>query len=230
MRVLIMEDEARIAARILRMITDLLGGRLVRADVCESVEEGKRYLQTHAIDLLFLDLNLNGHDGFELLRTFSAEAFHTVVISAHRERAIHAFEYGVLDFIPKPFDNERVAAALARVTAKRQENTIPLKFLSVKQKSGVRLIGVDDVLYFRGAGIYTEICLPGGEVLLHNKSLDRLGQLLDGAFERIHKSYLVPVKQFDRLGVDGRPFLWLKCGEKLPVGRTRYEGLKRNWI
>ncbi len=114
------------------------------------------------IDVLFLDLNLNGKDGFDLLKTSVSGAFHVIIISAHTEQALKAFEYGVLDFVGKPFNKERLARALDRV------------------------------------------------------------------FERIHKSYIVKMSTVAGLLIHegSRYEVELNNGLMLPVGRTRYKGIK----
>ncbi|WWW34360.1 response regulator [Stenotrophomonas rhizophila] len=76
-------------------------------------------LQRAVYDGLLLDLNLGGEDGFELLRRAVAGRYHCVVVSAHRERALQAFEHGVLDFVPKPFSRERTGPR-AGAPARRQ--------------------------------------------------------------------------------------------------------------
>ena len=145
-------------------------------------------------DLLFLDLNLNGKDGFDLLQSVVAESFHTIVISAYKERAIEAFEYGVLDFIPKPFDMERLSKACLRITSPKQSEA-QTKFLAIKKKGKRHLIRVEEIKYIKGAGIYTEIFLKNGQTAIHNKSLENLSLLLPQPFERIHKSFLVAMDE-----------------------------------
>lgn len=229
MRILIIEDEARIARRIERMTMDFFGQSLLSVSICESLPEGLLFLANHEIDVLLLDLNLNGEDGFELLKSAVARAFHTIIVSAYTEKAITAFEYGVLDFVPKPFDSGRLAQAFSRISAPGNADGSGLRFLAVKRTGIVSLIDVNDLLYIKGAGIYTELHLKNGMQELHDKSLEKLAQLLPSSFERIHKSFIVPVYQADRIIVNAGSnyHLLLKNGELLPIGRSRYKDLKK---
>ncbi|MVM34107.1 response regulator [Spirosoma sp. HMF4905] len=231
MRILIIEDEARIAARIERFVREILGNELTSLTSCDAVASGIEHIRTHGIDLLFLDLNLNGQDGFEVLKNVIAESFHTIIISAYTDKAITAFEYGVLDFIAKPFASERVGQALDRVRLKSTSMQHPLKFLAVKTRGIVRLIQVDDVLFVQGSGVYSELHLHNGTTALHDKSLEKLEQLLPTSFERIHKSYLADSRYFAALQIQsgGRYALQLTSGHQLPIGRTRYEQIKRRF-
>ncbi|HZG25635.1 MAG TPA: LytTR family DNA-binding domain-containing protein [Chitinophagaceae bacterium] len=228
MRVLIIEDEARIARRIERMTRDFYRESLEEISACDSLVQGLDFLQENKIDLLLLDLNLNGEDGFTVLKTIVSEPFHTIVISAYTEKAITAYEYGVLDFVPKPFDEKRVFQALTRASASRAEER-SARFLAVKKARQVLLIDVTEVLYIKGAGIYTELHLRNGKREIHEKSLDKLEQLLPASFQRIHKSYLVATGEARELIVSSgsRYSLVLKNGDCLPIGRTKYKMLRQ---
>ncbi|QNK64393.1 response regulator transcription factor [Pedobacter sp. PAMC26386] len=198
----------------------------------KDIDTSRQHLAGNEIDLLLLDLNLNGQDGFGILQHLSAESFHTVIISAQKEKAIEAFEYGVVDFVPKPFDLPRLELAINRVKGQLYPEKRELRYLSVKQKGQVKLLKIEDVLYFRGSDIYSEIHLRNGETLLHDKTLEKLSQLLGNSFERIHKSYLVAFPEIDKLIFKngGSPGVKLMNGKELPVGRTRYMALKKKLI
>lgn len=229
MRILIIEDEARIAARMERFVRELLGSVLTNLASCDSMEMGIDYIRRNGIDLLFLDLNLNGRDGFDVLKSVVAESFHTIVVSAYTDKAITAFEYGVFDFIAKPFAIERVKQALDRIISKSATLQPPLKFLAVKARGHLQLISVEDVLFVQGAGVYAELHLHNGTKALHDKTLEKLAQLLPVSFERIHKSYLADSRYFASIHIQsgGRYTLQLTNGQQLPIGRSRYEQLKQ---
>jgi DNA-binding LytR/AlgR family response regulator len=228
MRIVIVEDEARIARRLERMARSYFGKDLEHLVSCDSITQGLRALEKAAPDLLLLDLNLNGNDGFGLLESVSAGAFHTIIVSAHTEKAITAFAHGVLDFVPKPFAEERLQQAFARVAATVKKQNNGLKYLAVKKRGDIVLIDIKDLRYIKGAGIYSELHLKNGHKALHDKSLEKLEQLLPDSFERIHKSYIVPVEQVAKIIVqEGAKYhLQLLDGELLPIGRARYKELK----
>lgn len=228
MNILIIEDEARIAGRIERISRDVLRGNAGNITIRDSLQEGIDFILAHPIDLLFLDLNLNGEDGFDVLRKVVSESFHTIIISAYKEKAILAFEYGVLDFIPKPFDQARLAQAFQRISNHEKQEEKGLRFLAVKKNGNILLIDINELLYVKGAGIYTELHLKNGRKELHDKSLEKLEQLLPDSFGRIHKSYLVEMAQIQEIIVQSgsKYMILLKNGELLPIGRTRYKLLK----
>lgn len=228
MNILIIEDEARIAKRLQRMTAEFFGNKPADITLCDSLQKGLSHISARPVDLLLLDLNLNGDNGFEVLELMVSGSFHTIIVSANTDKAITAFAYGVLDFVPKPFDQDRLFRALGRFftpAIKTEEN---VKYLAVKAAGQVRLIGITDVLYIKGAGIYTQLYLKNGRQELHDKSLELLEQLLPDSFERIHKSYLVNLEYAEKILVQpgSRYGLLLKNTEVLPVGRSKYKELK----
>lgn len=231
MNILIVEDESRIAKRIERMTRDIFGNELNSLTHINTLQEALTFIETHPLDLVLLDLNLNGEDGFDLLTTAVSQSFHTIVVSAYKDQAITAFEYGVLDFVPKPFNRDRLEQAFNRVITKEKPST-PIKYLAVKSRHKIQLIPIEDLLYIKGAGAYTELFLTDGKKELHDKSLEKLEQLLSNSFERIHKSYLVKMSEVKGIKVaSGSKYMAeLKNGALIPIGRTKYKDIKAKWL
>ncbi len=231
MKILIIEDEARIARRIERMIRSIFGDEITSIEMCDALDKGQEIIAKNEIDLLFLDLNLNGQDGFEILESVVAEPFHTIIISAYKDKAITAFEYGVLDFVSKPFDEARLTKACQRISNKNATET-GMKFLAIKKKGKRTLINISDIKYIKGAGIYTELFLKNGQKEIHNKTLENLSVLLPNSFERIHKSYLVEMTTATQIIVEpgSKYTLELEEGDRLPIGRTKYRTLQEKWF
>ncbi|GAA4278697.1 LytR/AlgR family response regulator transcription factor [Aquimarina mytili] len=232
MKVLIVEDESRIAKRIERMTRDIFGDTLESLKYINTLHEALPFIENNELDLVLLDLNLNGANGFDLLATAVSKSFHTIVISAYKDQAITAFEYGVLDFVPKPFNRERLEQALNRTMANEKIETNEIKFLAIKKRHRIQLIPIEDVLYIKGAGVYTELFLADRKKELHDKSLEKLEQLLSNTFERIHKSYLVKMSEIKEIIVESgsKYMIELKNGERIPIGRTKYKDIKAKWF
>lgn len=232
MHILIIEDEARIAKRIERMTRSIFGDALHSLKSVNNLPEALEFIENNTLDLVLLDLNLNGDNGFDLLATAVSESFHTIIISAYKDQAITAFEYGVLDFVPKPFNRNRLEKAFKGILAKEKIAANKTKYLAVKKRQRIQLISVEDVLYIKGAGAYTELFLAGGRKELHDKSLEKLEQLLSHSFERTHKSYLVKLSEIKEIIVaPGSKYMTeLKNGVRIPIGRTKYKDIKAKWL
>lgn len=232
MKILIIEDESRIAKRIERMTKEFFLNILESITCLHSLSEGLSFIEQNKLDLVLLDLNLNGESGFNILKNSVSEAFHTIIISANKQEALTAFEYGVLDFIPKPFNKSRLNQAFNRIIKKEEVTTENLQFLAIKKRNGIQLISINEVIYIKGAGVYTEVYLTNGEKELHDKSLEKLTQLLPQTFYRVHKSYLIKITEIKELIIQSgsKYSIELKNNDILPVGRTRYKKLKESLL
>lgn len=226
-RVVIAEDEAVIARRIARLTREILGPQVGELTIAPGIAEARAALEEPA-DVLILDLNLEGEEGFALLRESSSRSFETIVVSAHAERALEAFDYGVRDFVPKPFGRERLERALLRLFTPTVRSTAPLRFLGIRRRGEIEYLAVEDIAFVRGAGTFSELVLRDGQVVLHDKPLDRLEGILPLHFERVHKSYIVDLRRVRRLVVreGSRYSLVLDDGTTLPAGRTKVAGLR----
>ena len=228
MKILIVEDEFPIAEDLQALTYKILGERITSIHIETTLEGALYYLSERVIDVLLLDLNLNGEDGFTILKEVVSRSFHTIIISAHIDRAIMAFEYGVLDFIPKPYNEARLARAF-----KRLEENFPIegkeaRYLCVKKYSEIIVVPIREVKFFRGANVYTELHLISGRVELYDKILKNLGNLLPSYYFRIHKSYIVDIHRIKKIMTfgSGKYEAVLETGDRLPVSRHRIRELK----
>jgi len=212
MRIAIVEDEAIIARRLERMVREIVGTATVSH--ATTFDDAMRVTRT-PLDLLFLDLNLNGRDGFRLLEEAAASNFQTVVVSAHHEQALRAFEYGVTDFVAKPWTEERLRRAIERVRGRESSNA---KTLVVRKGRELRAIAVADIVFIRGADDYSELHLADGSVHLHEKSLTALESLLPETFLRVHRSYIANLARIR--GIRGGTGALMMDGTVVPVGRV----------
>jgi two-component system, LytTR family, response regulator LytT len=107
--ILIVEDEAPAARRLERMVRDQLGERITSLAIAATADAARAALGSSHVDLLLLDLNLNGDDGFSILAGGPRPP--TIVVSANAGRAIDAFDNAVIDFVAKPVSAERIDLA-----------------------------------------------------------------------------------------------------------------------
>jgi len=228
MKIVIVEDELMVAKRLKMFCESILEEKLTSLKHFFTLEDAQEHLDENTIDLLLLDLNLNNKDGFELLKNKLASSYHTIIVSANSDRAIEAFEYGVLDFIAKPFKKERVAQALARLTDDNAHTKNTTKYLSIKHYGGIEIIKTEDIDFIQASHHYSEIHLLNGETKLHEKNLEKLLETLPTHFARVHKSYLLNLNRVKKLHkLPGSQYqLELGSGQVVPLGRTRYVEIK----
>lgn len=225
MKILIVEDELPTAEDIELIIRRIINNQIITVDIISSLSAAKIYLSENHVDLLLLDLNLNGKDGYDLMKSAVANSFFTIVISAYSERAIEAFEYGVLDFVTKPYTPQRIQKAINRYIEFGKDSHPKLKYLSIKKGSEIEIIKISEIKYFKGASNYSVIHLKNGKTKISEKNLQRLEMILPAHFRRVHKSYIADESLFDKLHNHGagKYEAELITGDVIPISRNRYQ-------
>jgi DNA-binding LytR/AlgR family response regulator len=229
MRIVIIEDEAVVARRIERLARRILGAKLERVDFAASLGAAVELVERLDDAAVLLDLNLGGEDGFELLRRAAAEPFQTIVISANTDRAVEAFDLGIVDFVAKPFTEERLAKAFARLASSERAEGRPPAFLAVTLAGRVDLVAMESLVAVHGADDYSELETTDGRRHLHKKTLSALERLLPPHFQRVHRSHIVNLRLARELGTDdsGRRLLKLANGSCVPVSRVYAAQLRK---
>ncbi len=218
----------------------------VLAEASDGIE-ALRMVELHAPDVVFLDIEMPGLSGLEVARQVEGRA-HIVFITAFEAHAIPAFERGALDYLLKPYELARLATTLARVKARIGTAPLPvqaalrdiaasmpahkpfLRWINAPERDSVRLIPVDEVLYFQSDHGYTRVVTADGESLIL-RSLKELADELDPAeFWMIHRSTIVNAKAVERVSRDlrGRVHAHLKSRpEKLAVSESHEHLFRR---
>jgi DNA-binding LytR/AlgR family response regulator len=218
-KIAIVEDEAIVARRLERMVRAISGSSDVA--IASTFESALVLIRSRPIDLLFLDLNLNGRDGFELLEEAAAAPFQTVVVSAHHEQALRAFEYGVIDFIAKPWSEERLRLAFERTTTREPQRRATT--IVVRKGRELRSVAANDIVFIQGADDYSELHLADRSVHLHEKTLNALEALLPQNFLRVHRSYIANLSRVRGMRASS---LVMKDDTLVPVGRVYRDAVR----
>ena len=239
-RVLVVDDEAPARLRLV----DLLKNDPQVGSVLEAVN-GKAAVEIigrEALDLVFLDVQMPELDGLQVVEAVGAAAMPlTVFVTAYDKHAIRAFEANALDYLLKPFSDERWEDTLARAKTRHHELKLGefgrsvLRMLATRSQAGryldrlvvkgggtTRFIRVVDIDWIEGAGVYVNLHI-GGKELLYRSTLSELAGHLDPMrFIRVHRSFIVNVDSILELQPisHGEFELILKGGHRSRVSRT----------
>ena len=232
MNILVVDRDTRATELLEQYCRDILAHKLERFAMTGSLSVATALLSESAFDVVLLDPDLPQGDGLELLSGRGGRPFQAIIVSARPGLAQRAFDCGVLDFVPKPVNPERLAQALGRLGPRTGPGKPSHQFLGVRQFGRIDFVPIDDVLYVEGADKYSELVLVNGQRNFHDKCLGRLEATLPPTFVRIHKSFLVRFAMISRLRVQkgSRYFAELKNGQRLPVGRSRYASIKSQLV
>lgn len=200
----IIDDELKSRESLKKMLLNYCGKLTKVSAVCQNVAEGLEAIQEHHPDIVFLDVQMQGETGFDLLEKINNIDFEVIFTTAHSEYALKAIKFSAIDYLLKPVDIEDLQNALAKVKGKQDKNN-NYKFkqllqnlkaenyrLALPTSEGLTFIKVDDILYFKASGNYTEIHMAPGEKYLVSRQLKEYDDLLaDNNFFRIHHSFLI---------------------------------------
>jgi len=240
-RAIIVDDED-LARQLLR---ELLGSHPevdIIAECANGFDAVKAVAELNP-DVVFLDIQMPKLNGFEVLELLERKPA-VVFITAYDEFAVRAFEVHALDYLLKPFSEQRLAAALARVQERGdpQQNAslediviearaqhLPLERILIRDGSRVHIVAAGTIDFIEAQDDY--VCLSfEGKKLLKQQTLSVLATELDSAqFVRIHRSYIVNIERLAKIELyakDSRVAI-LKNGMRLPVSRSGYAKLRK---
>jgi two-component system LytT family response regulator len=246
-RVLVVDDEAPARQRLIDLLRkDPQIGSLLEAVNGKAAVE---IIGREALDLVFLDVQMPELDGLQVIETVGATAMPlTVFVTAYDQHAIRAFEANALDYLLKPFSDERWEAALARAKARHDELSLRefgrsigrmlatlsqavryLDRLVVKSSGTTRFIRVADIDWIEGAGVYVNLHIAGKELLYRSALNELAGHLDPMRFIRVHRSSIVNIDSILELQPisHGEFQILLKDGHRSRVSRTYRVQLER---
>lgn len=202
MKALIIDDE-RLARKELASLlekhdTIRIVGEAANADEAEAMIAEQRP------DLIFLDINMPGRTGFELLESLDP-APQVIFVTAYDEHALKAFEVNALDYLLKPIDPDRLDAAIGKLEARRESDVPQREILrendQIFLKDGEKcwFVTLQDVRYFESEGNYVRVRFSDQKPLVL-RSLNKLEEKLDPlVFFRANRKHIVNLRWVDKI-------------------------------
>ncbi|MEP6729551.1 MAG: LytTR family DNA-binding domain-containing protein [bacterium] len=257
LRVLVVDDEPLNRMRL----EDLLRREAGVAEIHSASDgfEAVTAIRAERPDLVFLDVQMPGKSGLDVVREIGADAMPaTIFVTAYDQYAVEAFAVAAVDYLVKPFDDERFEEAFRRAKKvlaaqdmgrlrkqllailqpavggerENQPSASPyLERLAVEIRGTVRPVLVRDIDYITSDGPYAELHV-GAKRYVIRETMQTLEERLDPAkFMRVHRSVIVRLDLIETLerGAGGDGELRLRGGTQLRVSRTRREALER-WL
>jgi two-component system LytT family response regulator len=216
LKVIIVDDEPYARAKLERLLADEEAEILA---VCANGREAAAAIDQLKPDLVFLDIQMPEMDGFEVLRAIAPVHLPEIVfVTAFDQYALRAFEVNAVDYLLKPFDQERFAAAFARAeqrlrdSASRSGNVqrlldhlsrqpgagdnpaagdVYLEWLFVRKGNRVVKLSVPEIHWFEAEGNYVRIHTHGDAYLIREKMMTLQARLDPKRFARIHRNAIV---------------------------------------
>jgi len=237
-KVVIIDDEP-LAREVVKEYLESFPELAVVAE-CNDGFEAVKAIAAHQPDLIFLDIQMPKISGFEMLELLE-EPPAVIFATAFDEFAIKAFEANAVDYLLKPFSEERFAIAVRKYLDQHLDfrakipglmesvqKDSPLQRIVIRDGSKIKIVPLHEVIMLEAADDYVKIHSAGG-VYLKKKTMSSFeNSLPEVQFVRVHRSYIVNISQITRIDPmekDNHVAL-LKAGTRVPVSKSGYQKLK----
>lgn len=207
-KAIIIDDEEMARVLLQGMLAECASDIEV-VDLCKDLPSGVKSIRKNKPDLVFLDIEMPGHSGLELLDFFDENEvdFSIIFVTAYNRYAIHAFKLSAVDYLLKPIEIEDLLQAIELFKKNKDKKTDSLKILRHNLKKNtskkvalhtlgsIRFVDSQDILFFQGDGAYTKVFLKNENPLTLSKGLKSFETMLAEIpeFFRCHKSYIVNI-------------------------------------
>src|SRR4051812_40191099 len=211
LKAVIAEDEPILRVELRETLARLWPELAIVAEAEDGIE-AMRALSEHEPDVLFLDIQMPGLSGLEVAKQASGRC-HVAFVTAYDEFAVAAFEQGAVDYVLKPFSAARLASTVARLKERLDSQPADLdgllaslaqrdpatrnhlRWVRASQGQNVRLITVEEILFFEADSKYTLVVTADGESVIRKTIAELVAELDPELFWQVHRSTVVNVNE-----------------------------------
>ncbi|MEP7317943.1 MAG: LytTR family DNA-binding domain-containing protein [Panacibacter sp.] len=246
MKALIVDDEENLRLALLFLLQQHCANINVVA-MASSAETARQLLAENEVDIIFLDIQMPGENGFNFLETIQVEKYSIVFVTAYEQYAVKAFKASAVDYLLKPVDVDELKQTAARLEYlhqlkqrnSNQENNYTsvlkelmqsfksntgIKKIAISHQYGFSLLQTNEIVYLEADNNYTVFHLSDKRKIVASKTLSDFEELLnENNFFRIHKSTIINLNYLKSYSkVDG-DYAVLSDGSSLIVSRRRLQ-------
>ncbi len=244
MKAILIDDEANCRSTLQQLLEKLCPQVQIVAQA-KNADEGMTLIDQYHPDLVFLDIEMPGKNGFELIADLPQVNFDIIFTTAFHEYAVKAFRLSAIDYLLKPIDPDEIVAAVQKVEAKKKTSStqqidllkdIWMQFsgqqpvvqknpkIALSNQDGMNIVDIQDIIWCEALGSYTKFHLQKKMNIVVSRSIKEYEEILsEYDFIRTHQSYVVNTKQIVRyIKGDGGQVI-LSDGTEIEVSRRKKE-------
>jgi two-component system LytT family response regulator len=243
MRAVIVDDE-QANLKNLEILLSTYCPQVKIVGFASDVNEAVSLIRLQQPDLVFLDIQMGKHTGFDLLKLLPEKTFEVIFVTAYDQYGIQAVKFAALDYLLKPVNVDELRAAVTKAEQRLLQKTqneqltfllqhlkqpdIATAKIALPQQNEIRYVAVNDIVRCEASNSYTFFFLANGDKLLISKPLKEYADLLKPkGFLRTHQTHLVnPLFVKSWLKEDGGTLL-MKNEAKIPVSKPNREAVKQ---
>ncbi len=239
MKALIVDDVRNVAESLKQLIlefcedVDVIG-------IAENTNSAKVMIHEYQPDIVFLDIQMPGKNGFDLLSEMEVIDFSVIFVTAFDHYAIKAVRFGAIDYLLKPVDILELKEAIERAKVKSEQKNLEIKNLAnnfqqsgdlsntiiINSEKGYQLVKISEIIRIESDGNYSTIFTDDGKRYVSSKNLKSFEHFLeDYQFTRIHKSHIINNNKIKDLSTKDQLEIKLINGEIVPLATRKKQVL-----
>jgi two-component system LytT family response regulator len=239
LKAIIVDDEKHSRETLKNLVTEFCEDVEV-LNTASTVQEAITVIEKERPDLVFLDIELQSGTGFDILDQLNEINFEVIFTTAFEQYAIKAVKFSSLDYLLKPIDLEELQNAVEKAKKIKNRNDynqqLEILLQNLKQKQpnlnkiclstadGFEFIKVDEILYCKAEGSYTNFKLKNNTSLLVSKHLKEYENLLiDQNFMRVHNSFLINLKEVKKFIKSDGGYILMNNDDPVSISRNKKE-------
>ena len=242
MKALIVDDIESVAISLKQLITNFCDGVEI-IGIANSVDKAIEIINSEKPDLVFLDIQMPGKSGFDLISSFEKIDFSVIFVTAYDEFAIKAVRFGAIDYLLKPVDIDDLIAAIERAKVVNEEKSHQIKNLInniqnpgdqsntivINSERGFTIIKIADIIRIEADGNYSYIFTDEGKRHVSSKNLKQFEKFLENYnFVRVHYSHIINISKMDAMNLKEALTVKMINGDIIPISvRKKQDLLKK---
>ncbi|MBL7766816.1 MAG: response regulator [Chitinophagaceae bacterium] len=244
MKTLIIDDEANSRNTLRNLLTRLCPDVEILAEATRA-EEGLALIRLYKPDLIFLDIEMPGKNGFDLISALQPESISVIFTTAFHQYAVKAFRFSAIDFLLKPIDPDELVQAVDKFKKSQNQATSPEQLslltqlwekmndrpavnrrmdqkLALSNQDGIHIVNISDIVWCEALGSYTRIYFSNKSNMVVSRIIKEFEEMLsEYHFIRVHNAYLVNAHCIVRyIKGDGGQII-LSDGHEVEVSRRK---------
>lgn len=240
MKAIIIDDEPD-CVRLMALQLKMYCPQIQVIAECTSSEEGLKAIRNHAVDVVFLDIEMPKMNGFQLLEMVGDINFAVVFVTAYDKFAVKAFKFSAIDYLLKPTDAKDLQAAVQKVERSRKIDTRQMEILkqylvpapktfpdkiALPHQDGVVFVELKNILYCEADDNYTRFYLANGQKHLISKTLRDIQEVLEERnFLRVSRQHLINLDHIAKFIKGEGSYVVLSNGQSINVARSQKDKL-----
>lgn len=238
---IIIDDELNARKYLFNLIEQNFSSQIHVIDLAPNINKGVELIQTYNPDIVFLDIEMPGENGFDLYKYFGDTIkFNIIITTAYKEYALAAIKNGAFDYLLKPIDKMDLMSLIKKLDKKKlsvtninisQNYSENMPKLSFSTQYGMKYLELYSIVYASAVGSYTEIHTIDGKKVTTTKSLKEFEELTaQHNFFRCHKTYVVNLAYVSELIKKDEYLIVMKNNMRIPLSIRKRDEFQSKFI